>query len=142
MTVCRHTSAVEQVHFQRFIRLNRWLISVQRSSYQNIQAKELADAKRVRAFLAHQDAVTLLSGKQSSASLIAFVHDRIHPHDIENFLAKRHVVIRAGHMCAQNAVRKMGYYAINRISFGLAVTDEDFEALCHALQQCFEEASG
>lgn len=111
-------------------------------SYQNIQAKELADAKRVRAFLAHQDAVTLLSGKQSSASLIAFVHDRIHPHDIENFLAKRHVVIRAGHMCAQNAVRKMGYYAINRISFGLAVTDEDFEALCHALQQCFEEASG
>lgn len=72
--------------------------------------------------------ISIISKADSSESLISFVHKNIHSHDVEEEFFERDVIIRSGHMCAQNALKSFGEYAICRISFGLGISDEDLLA--------------
>lgn len=68
--------------------------------------------------------------------ILTFVHPEIHAHDVNDYLSQQHnVIIRSGHLCAQNSVRKMEQNAVNRISFGAGVTIEDLDHLCVALEE-------
>jgi len=67
------------------------------------------------------------------ASLISFVMDCAHPHDIGTILDREGVAIRAGHHCAQPVMDFFDVAATARASFGLYNTREDVDALVQAL---------
>ena len=109
-------------------------------SYKEIQRRESEYYSTIKKFLDGFDQVRIINGECSARSMLSFVCTDIHPHDIERNLSKDNVIIRSGHMCAQNALRRLGYHSINRISFGLGIRDEDLRALCASLKKCFEGA--
>lgn len=106
-------------------------------SYDAIKKQEEEWYNEILNFLKSYPDVTVHSTEFSVHSLISFTHSRIHPHDIESFLAQNNVIIRSGNMCAQSALKKMERNAINRISFGVGISDEDIKILRSSLKSCF-----
>jgi cysteine desulfurase / selenocysteine lyase len=67
------------------------------------------------------------------ASVISFVLEGIHPHDIGTIVDQQGVAIRTGHHCAQPVMRRFGVPATARASLALYNTREDIDALVTAL---------
>ena len=67
------------------------------------------------------------------ASVLSFVMDGVHPHDIGTVLDDDNVCIRAGHHCAQPLMQRLGVPATARASFALYNSLEDVDALVRAL---------
>ncbi len=64
---------------------------------------------------------------------ISFVDDLIHPHDLATFLDSHGVAIRAGHLCAQPLMRRLGVVAAARASIYIYNTEDDIDELIDAL---------
>jgi len=69
------------------------------------------------------------------ASVISFIMDGVHPHDIAHVLDSRGVAVRAGHHCAQPVMARFGVPATVRASFGLYNTTAEVDALAEALER-------
>ncbi len=69
------------------------------------------------------------------ASLISFTLEGIHPHDIGTVLDQEGIAIRAGHHCAQPAMRRFGVPATARASFAFYNTKEEIEKLAEAINK-------
>jgi len=65
----------------------------------------------------------------AKASVISFVLEGIHPHDIGSILDHDGIVVRAGHHCAQPVMTFFGIPATTRASFSYFTTREDVDAL-------------
>jgi cysteine desulfurase/selenocysteine lyase len=72
------------------------------------------------------------------ASVLSFVMDGIHPHDIGTVLDSEGVCIRAGHHCAQPLMKRMGVPATARASFALYNTEADADVLVASLEKARE----
>lgn len=71
------------------------------------------------------------SGKPQE-SIIAF-STTVHPHDLATVADSYGVCIRAGHHCAQPALRRLGLQATARASVGIYTEPEDFDQLAEAI---------
>ncbi|MGH7534612.1 MAG: cysteine desulfurase [Gemmatimonadales bacterium] len=69
------------------------------------------------------------------ASVLSFVLDGIHPHDVGAVLDDDGVAIRAGHHCAQPLMRRLGVPATARASFAFYNTPEEIDALVRGLHR-------
>jgi cysteine desulfurase / selenocysteine lyase len=67
------------------------------------------------------------------ASVLGFVLDGVHPHDIGTVLDDEGIAIRAGHHCAQPVMRHFGVPATARASFALYNTMEEVDVLAEAV---------
>jgi len=67
------------------------------------------------------------------ASVLSFVLDRVHPHDIGTVLDNAGVAIRAGHHCAQPVMQHFGVPATARASFAFYNTLDEVDELGEAL---------
>lgn len=67
------------------------------------------------------------------ASLISFVMEGVHPHDIGTILDRHGVAIRAGHHCTQPTMERFGVPATARASFAFYNTKEEVDVLVQAL---------
>jgi len=77
-------------------------------------------------------------GPAQRASLISFVIDGMHPHDIAELVNRDNVCIRAGHHCAQPLMRRLGLGATARASFGPYNDTADVDALIDSLGRARE----
>lgn len=82
--------------------------------------------------------LTLIGTAQDKASVVSFVLDNIHPHDIGTILDQEGVAIRTGHHCAQPVMEFFEIPATARASFGMYNTKQDVEALAEALEKVME----
>ncbi len=82
--------------------------------------------------------VQLVGTAAEKASVISFVMDSAHPHDIGTILDSDGVAIRTGHHCAQPAMERLGVPATARASIGLYNTTEDIDALARSLNKVAE----
>ena len=74
------------------------------------------------------------------ASILSFVLDGIHPHDIGTIVDRESVAIRTGHHCAQPVMDRFGIAATARASLALYNTRADIDRLVealHTVQQVF-----
>ena len=74
------------------------------------------------------------------ASILSFVLEGIHPHDIGTIVDREGVAIRTGHHCAQPVMERFGIAATARASLALYNTRADIDRLVEALhivQQVF-----
>ena len=67
------------------------------------------------------------------ASVVSFVLDDVHPHDVGTILDQEGVCIRTGHHCAQPVMARYDLPATARASFGLYNTREEVDALVAGL---------
>ncbi len=69
----------------------------------------------------------------NKASVISFMLDYAHPHDIATIIDRAGVAVRAGHHCAQPLMQRMDVPATTRASLGLYSNRADIDALVQAL---------
>lgn len=76
------------------------------------------------------------------ASVVSFVLDYAHPHDIAQIFDSRGVAIRAGHHCAQPLMQHFRIPATARASFGMYNTKAEIDALVDAIRKVEEMFRG
>lgn len=82
--------------------------------------------------------VRLIGTAREKASVLSFVIEGIHPHDIGTILDREGIAIRAGHHCAQPVMDRFGIAATARASFAFYNTHEEVEALVRGLNRVVE----
>ena len=80
----------------------------------------------------------LIGTAKHKASILSFVLDGIHPHDVGTVLDLEGVAVRAGHHCAQPLMERFGLPATVRASFALYNTRADVDALVAGLHKAIE----
>jgi cysteine desulfurase/selenocysteine lyase len=71
----------------------------------------------------------IIGQAKAKASVLSFVLEGIHPHDIGSILDSENIVVRAGHHCAQPVMQRFGIPATTRASFSYFNTREEIDAL-------------
>lgn len=100
-----------------------------------IQAHESALLAYATAALETVDGVTIVGTAPEKASVLSFVMDGIHPHDIGTIVDREGVAIRTGHHCAQPVMDRFGIPATARASLAMYNTEADVDALIAALDR-------
>ena len=88
--------------------------------------------------LADIPGLTIIGRAREKASIVSFVMEGAHPHDIGTVIDRAGVAVRAGHHCAQPLMERFGLSATARASFGLYNTREEVDALADALAKVRE----
>ena len=81
------------------------------------------------------DGVRLIGTARRKASILSFVMDGVHPHDIGTIVDREGVAIRTGHHCAQPVMDRFGIPATARASLAMYNTREDIDVLVGALER-------
>jgi cysteine desulfurase / selenocysteine lyase len=84
------------------------------------------------------DDLQIIGTAKEKSSVLSFVLNGIHPHDIGTILDKHGIAIRTGHHCAQPVMEFYGIPATARASLGMYNTREDIEALLWGLRKVQE----
>jgi len=82
--------------------------------------------------------LTLIGTAAEKSSVLSFVMDGVHPHDIGTVVDQEGVAIRTGHHCAQPLMQRLGIPATARASLALYNTHEEIDALVGALHKVRE----
>jgi len=82
--------------------------------------------------------IRLIGTARHKASVLSFVMDGVHPHDIGTILDSEGIAVRAGHHCAQPVMARYGVSATVRASFALYNTAHEIDALVAGLQKVRE----
>ena len=77
--------------------------------------------------------VRMIGTAAHKASILSFVMDGVHPHDIGTIVDREGVAIRTGHHCAQPVMDRFGVPATARASLAMYNTRDDVDALVRAL---------
>lgn len=77
----------------------------------------------------------IIGTSKHKASVLSFVMDAAHPHDIGQILDEDGVAIRAGHHCTQPLMDRFDVPATARASMAFYNTKEEINALGHALER-------
>jgi|TARA_R110001599_G_scaffold66227_3_gene187058 cysteine desulfurase/selenocysteine lyase len=88
--------------------------------------------------LASVQGLRLIGTAPGKASVLSFVMDCAHPHDISTIIDQAGVAVRAGHHCAQPLMDRFDVPAMARASLGLYNTRQDIDALVDSLEKVRE----
>jgi cysteine desulfurase/selenocysteine lyase len=83
--------------------------------------------------LAAVPGLRLIGTARRKASVLSFVMEGFHPHDIGTIVDREGVAIRTGHHCAQPVMDRLGIAATARASLAMYNTKADIDALVSAL---------
>jgi len=84
--------------------------------------------------------VRIIGTAQQKASVLSFVVDGVHPHDVGTLLNQEGIAVRTGHHCAQPVMQRFGLAATSRASFAFYNTLAEVDALVagiRAVQKVF-----
>jgi len=95
----------------------------------NIEAHEHKLTEYAREQLAQIKGLTLIGNPKNRVSVVSFVLDGIPVPETGTLLDKEGIAVRAGHHCAQPALRALGYEMSVRPTFALYNTREDVDKL-------------
>ena len=106
--------------------------------FQALQAYEHELLDYGTAALSSVPGVRLVGTAALKASILSFVMDDVHPHDIGTILDQQGVAIRTGHHCTQPLMERLAVPATARASLALYNTKEEIDALVSALARVRE----
>ncbi|WP_420546942.1 aminotransferase class V-fold PLP-dependent enzyme [Curvivirga sp.] len=84
------------------------------------------------------DGLRLIGTATNKTSVLSFVMDGTHPHDIATIVDRKGVCIRAGHHCAEPLMDRMGVSGTSRASLAMYNTMEEIDTLATALEKVRE----
>jgi cysteine desulfurase/selenocysteine lyase len=91
-----------------------------------------------RRVLAEIPGARLIGTAPQKASVLSFVVDGIHPHDLGTILDSEGVAIRTGHHCAMPVMDRFGVAATARASFAFYNNRDDVDRLIAGLEKAVE----
>lgn len=83
--------------------------------------------------LSATDGVRIIGTAKEKASVVSFVMENIHAHDIGTIVDQEGIAIRTGHHCTQPVMKRFGIPATARASFAFYNTTDEIDALVKAL---------
>jgi len=84
------------------------------------------------------EGVRIIGTAKEKASVLSFVIDDIHPHDIGTILDQEGIAVRAGHNCAQPVMQRFKIPATARASFAFYNTREEVDTLAQTIERVIE----
>jgi cysteine desulfurase/selenocysteine lyase len=84
------------------------------------------------------DGIRIIGTAKEKASVLSFVLDGVHPHDIGTILDDEGIAIRTGHHCAQPVMQRFGVPATARASFAFYNNKEEIDILADAVRKVKE----
>src|SRR6185503_19567437 len=112
--------------------------------YLNIVGREQAEAyerellRYATERLSAIEGVRIIGTAREKLSVLSFVIDDIHPHDIGTILDQEGIAIRAGHHCAQPVMQRFNVPATARASFAFYNTREEVDILARTVERVIE----
>jgi cysteine desulfurase/selenocysteine lyase len=82
--------------------------------------------------------VRLIGTAREKASVLSFVLDEVHPHDIGTILDQQGIAVRTGHHCAQPVMERFHIPATVRASFAVYNTKAEIDALVRGIRKVRE----
>jgi cysteine desulfurase/selenocysteine lyase len=82
--------------------------------------------------------VRLIGTARDKASVVSFVIEGIHPHDVGTVLDQEGIAIRTGHHCAQPVMQRFGVPATARASLAFYNTFDEIDALAAAVRKAIK----
>ncbi|MFQ5682076.1 MAG: SufS family cysteine desulfurase [Candidatus Binatia bacterium] len=84
------------------------------------------------------DGLKIIGTAREKASVISFVLEGVHAHDIGTILDQEGVAIRAGHHCAMPVMQRFGIPATARVSLAFYNTRREVDTLVWAIRKVIE----
>lgn len=84
------------------------------------------------------DGVRIIGTAEHKASVLSFMIDGVHPHDVGTIFDQQGVAIRTGHHCAQPVMKFYGIAATARASFAFYNTIEEVDYLVSGIKKVQE----
>ncbi len=76
-----------------------------------------------------------IAGNKKSSSVISFIVEDVHPHDVAHIAAEHGVAMRTGHHCSHLLLEHFSVNAVNRISLGVYNNARDIKPLITAITE-------
>lgn len=83
--------------------------------------------------LSEINSLRIIGTTKAKGSIVSFVMENAHPHDIATVIDRAGVAVRAGHHCAQPVMERFGVGATTRASFAMYNTLDEVDRLAEAL---------
>jgi cysteine desulfurase/selenocysteine lyase len=106
--------------------------------FDRIAAHEQAVLTYATERLSDVPGLRIIGTARNKASIVSFVLEHAHPHDVGTILDRSGVAVRAGHHCAQPLMERFGIAGTARASFGLYNGFDDVDALVDGLRRVRE----
>ena len=84
------------------------------------------------------EGVRIIGTAREKASVLSFIIDGVHPHDIGTILDQEGIAVRAGHHCAQPVMQRFKVPATARASFAFYNTKQEVDVLTSAIEKVIE----
>jgi len=82
--------------------------------------------------------VRVIGTARQKVSILSFVVDGVHPHDVATVLDREGIAVRAGHHCAQPLMHRLGLQATTRASLAFYNTRDEIDALAAGIERARE----
>ncbi len=125
-------------HIEGGIGLGRAIQYLESIGLENIAAYENELLDYATELIGGIKGVRIIGTAREKASVLSFVIDDIHPHDIGTILDQEGIAVRAGHHCAQPIMQRFNVPATARASFAFYNTKEEIDALANSIQRVIE----
>ncbi|MGH7533391.1 MAG: aminotransferase class V-fold PLP-dependent enzyme, partial [Gemmatimonadales bacterium] len=109
-----------------------WLSGLDRTV---VAAHEHTLLTRATERLAELPGLRIVGTAPGKVSVLSFVMDGVHPHDIGTVLDAEGIAVRAGHHCAQPLMHHLGLSGTARASFGAYNDVADVDALVQGMER-------
>ncbi len=111
---------------------------VSRLGFEKIDAYEAELLTYATAALSEIPEVRLIGTAAKKVSVLSFVVDGVHAHDVGTILDQLGIAVRTGHHCAQPVMEHFGLSATARASIGLYNTKAEIDALVAGVRKVVE----
>ena len=111
---------------------------VSKIGIENIKNHETSLLEYATKQIAEVPGLRIIGQAREKTSVLSFVLENIHPHDIGTFLDFEGVAIRTGHHCTQPVMQRYNIPATSRASFAMYNTKEEVDVLVNGLKKIIE----
>ena len=120
------------------IGLGKAIDFIEKTTLEKIEEHEMDLLNYATQKISKIEGVRIIGTSENKASVISFVMDGIHPHDIGTIMDNLGIAIRAGHHCTQPVMDFYDIPATARASFAIYNTKEDVDKLIEGIEKAKE----
>ena len=120
------------------IGLGKAIDFIEKTTLEKIEEHEMDLLNYATQKISKIEGVRIIGTSENKASVISFIMDGIHPHDIGTIMDNLGIAIRAGHHCTQPVMDFYDIPATARASFAIYNTKEDVDKLIEGIEKTKE----